>query len=238
MLPYGIDFSQRQGRWNAGGRQIDDAVAILCGSLNFAIHLTRSSMSFRYADAAALENELPFSFGQCVELVKHYARAPATFHWREGRRVLDEPNLPIGTAIATFVNGRYRSLPHGPRRSERRRAMSVSASRRRAVARHRRHLRGLERAVRRDALAGVEHRHHRRAAGAQAHPETGNLRGERRQEVRMDLRSRRESGRHLAHMYGPESIQLARKLPDGLSSCEAFVPNRKPGASATRVTCR
>ena len=69
-------------------------------------------MPYRYVDTANLAEESMVGTGQCVELVKYYANAPATYHWREGARVLDEIYIPVGTAIATFVKGKYRSHPH------------------------------------------------------------------------------------------------------------------------------
>jgi len=70
-------------------------------------------MSYRFADVAELENETMVGSHQCVDLVKHYAGAPATSKWREGERVLDAVHIPVGTAIATFVNGKYQSHAHG-----------------------------------------------------------------------------------------------------------------------------
>lgn len=53
--------------------------------------------------------------GDCVDLIKRYA--PGLMHvpttaWRAGARVVDV-NLPRGTAIATFVDGRYPRLKTG-----------------------------------------------------------------------------------------------------------------------------
>lgn len=70
-------------------------------------------MSYRYPDAAKLEGTDMVGTHQCVDLVKHYAHAPVTALWREGPRVLDTALIPAGTAIATFVEGRYRSHAHG-----------------------------------------------------------------------------------------------------------------------------
>ncbi|WP_175944295.1 BPSL0067 family protein [Caballeronia sp. BCC1704] len=70
-------------------------------------------MSYRYSDAANLEGTDMVGSHQCVDLVKHYAHAPATALWREGTPVMDTPLIPVGTAIATFVKGEYRSHPHG-----------------------------------------------------------------------------------------------------------------------------
>ena len=54
--------------------------------------------------------------GECVTLVKALTGAPASSLWREGAKVtelLASGDLAEGTAIATFINGRYRNWPHG-----------------------------------------------------------------------------------------------------------------------------
>ncbi len=50
---------------------------------------------------------------QCVALVIHYSNAPNTAQWSEGSAVLGNLSVAKGTAIATFVEGRYRSLGTG-----------------------------------------------------------------------------------------------------------------------------
>lgn len=50
--------------------------------------------------------------GQCVAFVREASEAPHTSLWREGERVRGAA-IERGTAIATFVNGEYLSLPHG-----------------------------------------------------------------------------------------------------------------------------
>ncbi|WP_079433977.1 BPSL0067 family protein [Zoogloea sp. LCSB751] len=50
---------------------------------------------------------------QCVALVQHYAKAPHTSTWREGDKVKGNLTIRRGTAIATFVNGKYASNAHG-----------------------------------------------------------------------------------------------------------------------------
>lgn len=64
-----------------------------------------------YRDAGALENKDKARDGECAALVQEYTKAPHTTRWRPGIRVL-ESNVPgkkleRGTAIATFVKGRY-----------------------------------------------------------------------------------------------------------------------------------
>ena len=50
--------------------------------------------------------------GQCVAYVKAAAGCPATPQWREGAKVKGA-DLAVGTAIATFQNGRYTNSPGG-----------------------------------------------------------------------------------------------------------------------------
>jgi len=66
---------------------------------------------FVYSQAGPLENKPKVRTGECAALVQEYTHAPHTTLWRPGVRVL-ESNVPgqkleSGTAIATFVNGRY-----------------------------------------------------------------------------------------------------------------------------------
>lgn len=54
--------------------------------------------------------------GDCVDLVKAYApglRTALTSQWRAGEKVTRATNLKRGTAIATFVDGKYPSRPSG-----------------------------------------------------------------------------------------------------------------------------
>jgi hypothetical protein len=50
--------------------------------------------------------------GQCVAFVKEASGAPQTALWRRGADVKGA-DIPKGTAIATFDNDKYLSLPHG-----------------------------------------------------------------------------------------------------------------------------
>jgi len=45
--------------------------------------------------------------GHCVSLIKRCSGAPDTSEWHPGERVLNSSQLPYGTIIATFKNGRY-----------------------------------------------------------------------------------------------------------------------------------
>lgn len=67
-------------------------------------------MPFVYANVKHLEGHKLVGAGDCVDLIKAYApglRNVPTSSWRPGERVVDARNLAPGTAIATFVNGRY-----------------------------------------------------------------------------------------------------------------------------------
>lgn len=70
-------------------------------------------MAYVYTQVDALQNTAKVGNKQCVALVRHYANLPATAVWTEGSAVWGNSSLAKGTAIATFVNGRYQSLPSG-----------------------------------------------------------------------------------------------------------------------------
>ena len=70
-------------------------------------------MAYVYAQVDDLQNSNKVGNKQCVALVRHYANLPATSQWQEGASVWGNSTIAKGTAIATFVNGRYQSLPNG-----------------------------------------------------------------------------------------------------------------------------
>lgn len=70
-------------------------------------------MSYVYRDVENLVGEKLVGSGQCVELVKKFTDAGATSGWREGDIAVGNGLLAKGTAIATFVKGRYPNRPHG-----------------------------------------------------------------------------------------------------------------------------
>lgn len=70
-------------------------------------------MSYIYEDAEKLEGKPAVGNKQCVTLVKHYAGARAASLWREGLAVKGNMTLKPGTAIATFVEGKYQSNATG-----------------------------------------------------------------------------------------------------------------------------
>jgi hypothetical protein len=67
-------------------------------------------MPFRLPNAADLDGDPQVGNAECVALIK--MKVPGligigTINWKEGAPVKSLPNLARGTAIATFVNGRY-----------------------------------------------------------------------------------------------------------------------------------
>jgi hypothetical protein len=68
------------------------------------------SMPFVIPEARSLQGHPLVGKGECVELIKQMVPGligHSTEDWRPGAHVLDTENLPVGTAIATFVNGRF-----------------------------------------------------------------------------------------------------------------------------------
>lgn len=70
-------------------------------------------MPYRYDKVDQLEKHELVGSHQCVALVQTFANAPVTANWREGEVVVGNHMLKKGTAIATFVNGRYPNRAHG-----------------------------------------------------------------------------------------------------------------------------
>jgi hypothetical protein len=72
-------------------------------------------MPYIYSDVDALDGKPAVGTGQCVPLVEFYAKAPApaALKWRQGTVVKGNQQIAKGTAIATFINGVYPSLPSG-----------------------------------------------------------------------------------------------------------------------------
>lgn len=68
-------------------------------------------MPYIYSKADDLENTDKVGSKQCVALLQYYAKLPQTAMWKEGKTVFGTMTLAKGTAIATFVDGRYKSLP-------------------------------------------------------------------------------------------------------------------------------
>ncbi|MGV2287179.1 BPSL0067 family protein [Trinickia sp. YCB016] len=70
-------------------------------------------MPYIYGDAESLEKLPTVGNKQCVALVKQFAGAPASSLWHEGENVKGNLLLKKGTAIATFVDGRYQNHASG-----------------------------------------------------------------------------------------------------------------------------
>lgn len=70
-------------------------------------------MTCIYSQVSKLKGQPVVGSHQCVALVQHYAGAPTTAHWRQGEAVFGNAVLRPGTAIATFVKGRYPNRSHG-----------------------------------------------------------------------------------------------------------------------------
>ena len=64
-----------------------------------------------YVDVSTI-SEIVVSTGSCASLVQHYTRVGPTKNWREGEAVRNNSKIKRGTAIATFVNGRYPNEVH------------------------------------------------------------------------------------------------------------------------------
>ncbi len=69
-------------------------------------------MPYIYSEVEALEGTDKVGSGQCVAIVQVYAKAPLTARWSEGIKVKGNNMIAKGTAIATFVNGKYPNKAH------------------------------------------------------------------------------------------------------------------------------
>jgi hypothetical protein len=75
-------------------------------------------VSYVYAGVDALVTTPPkpaVGTGQCVALIEQYTKVPkpAKDFWKAGAAVRGNMALAKGTAIATFINGKYPSNPSG-----------------------------------------------------------------------------------------------------------------------------
>ncbi|MCK9193886.1 MAG: BPSL0067 family protein [Nevskia sp.] len=64
-------------------------------------------MPYVYSEAENLAQKPTVGTKQCVALIKQYTNAPPTAMWKEGKSVKGNLHLAKGTAIATFVSGKY-----------------------------------------------------------------------------------------------------------------------------------
>lgn len=70
-------------------------------------------MTYIYAKVDDLENTDKVGTKECVVLLQHYANLPPTKLWKEGIAVCGNLTISKGTAIATFVGGKYKSATTG-----------------------------------------------------------------------------------------------------------------------------
>jgi hypothetical protein len=70
-------------------------------------------MPYVYLKVDDLDGTKKVGSKQCVALLQHYAHLPVTSAWREGKAVAGDYSLAKGTAIATFVEGKYQSHTTG-----------------------------------------------------------------------------------------------------------------------------
>lgn len=70
-------------------------------------------MPYTCSNAKALAGTAAIGNGQSVALIRRHTHAPAASLWRPGRPVKGDLTIPVGTLIATFVDGCFASLPRG-----------------------------------------------------------------------------------------------------------------------------
>ena len=72
-------------------------------------------MSHIYPDVKLLEKHALIGDGHCVALVQALTDVGPTGGWRAGERVMEVSNIPAGTVIAAFENGKYPNRRKGNR---------------------------------------------------------------------------------------------------------------------------
>lgn len=70
-------------------------------------------MPYIYSNIDDLDGRVKVGSKQCVALLQHYAKLHQTALWKEGKSVVGDISIIKGTAIATFVNGKYPNLSSG-----------------------------------------------------------------------------------------------------------------------------
>lgn len=70
-------------------------------------------MPYVYSSVENLEGTNKVGSHQCVALVQKYGGLPVTGHWSKGKPVFGDATIEKGTAIATFVDGKYKNLSAG-----------------------------------------------------------------------------------------------------------------------------
>lgn len=69
-------------------------------------------MSYTCADPESFEGQA-VGTGHCVVYVQKASEAPKAKEWKEGEKVRGRLQIQKGTAIATFVEGKYLNKPTG-----------------------------------------------------------------------------------------------------------------------------
>lgn len=69
-------------------------------------------MPYVYRAAGALKDKPKVGSTECVALVQHFTTVGPTSGWVAGDKVAGNTHIAIGTAIATFRNGRYGGADH------------------------------------------------------------------------------------------------------------------------------
>jgi len=70
-------------------------------------------MPYIYSKVDELDQTELVGTHQCVALLQHYLKVPRSSGWSQGETVLGNHRILKGTAIATFVNGKYPSMASG-----------------------------------------------------------------------------------------------------------------------------
>ena len=70
-------------------------------------------MPYIYTKVDDLKKHQMVGSHQCAALVQIDTGAPLTSAWRQGDAVMGNTKLKKGTAIATFIKGRYANQAHG-----------------------------------------------------------------------------------------------------------------------------
>jgi hypothetical protein len=65
-----------------------------------------------YKKLSDIENTPQVSTGSCASLVMYFTRVGVAALWKEGDHVRDNKTIKRGTAIATFVDGKYPNNEH------------------------------------------------------------------------------------------------------------------------------
>lgn len=66
-----------------------------------------------YANVDDLEGQPLVSLKSCASLIQWYTKPGLARTWTEGVAVKGNTTIAKGTAVATFVDGKYENLPHG-----------------------------------------------------------------------------------------------------------------------------